>query len=342
MQKLARIGTILALVGLGLLLPGLASTVGATDAKTDAPLALKGFDPVLLTQGEEKAGEEAHSLVHGRFLYRFVSAESQARFAADPERYSIQGDGQCAVMPSARALPSLFAVHEGRIYGFGSPGCRADFLANPDAFTKKEESAARTVGIVVFDGVELLDFAGPGEVFAAAGHGRIFDVFTLGVTTAPIMSQGFVRITPERAMGDGPRPDILVIPGGGVSPLMNSPEAMAWIRETAEDAIVLSVCNGALVLAEAGLLEGKEATTHHGSLASLRRLAPNTVVHADRRFVDNGRVITAAGVSAGIDAALHLVSRLQGTATAESTAAYMEYDWRTETEGVRRASAGSR
>ena len=103
---------------------------------------------------------------------------------------------------------------------------------------------------------------------------------------------------------------------------------MRWIQSTAANAEqVLSVCSGAMILAHAGLLDGLEATTHHGSIAALRSHAPKTVVHDDRRFVDNGKVVTAAGVSAGIDMSLHVVAKLLGRPAAAATARYMEYAW---------------
>ena len=105
---------------------------------------------------------------------------------------------------------------------------------------------------------------------------------------------------------------------------------MAWIRQVSEDATILSVCNGALVLAKLGLLDGLDATTHHGSIESLRGWSKKIRVHDDARFVDNGRIITSAGVSAGIDASLHLVGRLLAPDIARATAEYMEYDWRPE------------
>lgn len=192
-------------------------------------------------------------------------------------------------------------------------------------------SAKKKVAIVIFEGVELLDFAGPGEVFAAAGRGGAFDVFTVGPTAAAIESQRFVTVTPEVAMAQSPWPDVLVIPGGNVGSLLEDEAAKAWLRKAATQAeLVLSVCNGALVLADAGLLDGLEATTHHGSIATLKQMAPRTKVHDDRRFVDNGKIITAAGVSAGIDAALHVVSRLLGVESAQRTAYYMEYAWEPE------------
>ncbi len=296
-------------------------------------VALNGLDPVLLVAGKERQGSESLALERGRFRYLFATADNRSRFSAEPEKYEIQRGGQCATMPHATGDPNLFAVHDHRIYVFGSPGCRQSFLADPARYLAGDER--RQVAILVFDGVELLDFAGPGEVFAAAGHGQAFEVFTVGETRAPITSQGFVRVTPEHSIADAPTPDVLVIPGGSVRAVLGSPALMSWVRATAGKAtVVLSVCNGALVLASAGLLDGLEATTHHGSIDALRQVAPRTVVHTDRRFVDNGKVVTAAGVSAGIDASLHVVGRLLAPAEAERTARYMEYAWAGSTAGA--------
>jgi len=190
------------------------------------------------------------------------------------------------------------------------------------------EKARRNVAIVLFEGVELLDFAGPGEVFSAAGSRGAFNVFTVGGSAGTVTSQGFVTIRPEYTIANSPRPDILVLPGGGVGSVIGDPALMAWIKKTSrESELVLSVCNGALILGKAGLLDGLQATTHHGSIASLRELSPTTTVHENRRFVDNGKVVTAGGVSAGIDAALHVVERLLGQEAAQKAARYMEYRW---------------
>lgn len=300
-------------------------------AQTEPALVLKGLDPVRLIEGREVPGSATHSRTHGAFRYQFESAETLARFAADPERFAVAKGGECATMPGAAGSPELFAVHGGKIYLFGGPGCRQAFLATPGLFT--DEIKRRQVAIVVYEGVELLDFAGPGEVFASAGHGGGFDVTTVGASKTPVVSQGFVTVTPEHAITDAPAPDILVIPGGGIRALVTDPAMMAWIKTSAAKAeIVLSVCNGALVLARLGLLEDLSATTHHGSIAALRREAPNSRVEADARFVDNGKVVTAAGVSAGIDASLHIVERLFGAAQAADTARYMEYQ-RLDREG---------
>lgn len=324
----------------GILLVALAWGAAAQDPEPAAELALTGSDPVLLVQGEEVAGEESLAVDRGRFRYLFAKEATRKAFLAEPERYEIQMDGRCAAMPSATGDPELFAVHEGKIYIFGTPSCREDFLASPATYTTP--GLRRNVAVLVYDGVELLDFAGPGEVFSAAGrhHGPGVEVFTVGPSARPVVSQGFVTVTPRYAMAESPPPDVLIVPGGGVRSLLGDPAAMTWIRRVAAEAeVVMSVCNGAIVLAEAGLLDGLEATTHHGSLAALRKAAPKATVHADRRFVDNGRIVTAAGVSAGIDAALHVVSRLFGPEQAEGVARYMEYPWQPSGETEKRLAA---
>lgn len=195
----------------------------------------------------------------------------------------------------------------------------------------KAAGGKRNVAIVVHEGVELLDFAGPGEVFAAADRGRLFHVYTVAETIKPITSQRFLSVNPQYTLDNCPKPDIVVIPGGATRVLLDSPKFMAWVKEVAKNAeVVLSVCTGAFVLAQAGLLDGKEATTHYASLERLAKQYPKVKVRADRRLVDNGQVVTAAGVSAGIDGALHVVARLCGAETARATAKYMEYPWEPE------------
>ena len=181
----------------------------------------------------------------------------------------------------------------------------------------------RNVAIVVYPGVELLDFAGPGEVFAAAD----FNVFTVAATKDPIVSQGFLRITPEHSIADSPKVDILVIPGGHAASVYDDPKMMAWVKaRVPATELTMSVCNGALVLAQAGLLDGLRATSHTGAIAALRKFPRITVV-PEERFVDNGRIVTTQGVSAGIDGALHVVARLLGADAATTVARYMMYRW---------------
>src|SRR5262245_40480976 len=153
-----------------------------------------------------------------------------------------------------------------------------------------ESTSLRHVAILVYPGVELLDFAGPGEVFAAAGA---FKVVLVAETTDPVQSQGFVTVTPGHSISNCPPPDVLVIPGGRVNSVIQSPKLLEWIRGVASTArYTMSVCNGALVLSEAGLLKGKRATTHHGSIERLRHELGTAQVVDDKRWVDNGNIGT--------------------------------------------------
>ncbi|MCZ6835188.1 MAG: DJ-1/PfpI family protein [Planctomycetota bacterium] len=192
------------------------------------------------------------------------------------------------------------------------------------------QGAARNVAIVIWNGAEILDFAGPTEVFASARgpNGALFNVYTVAADENSIVSQGVVTIVPEYTIKNCPKPDIFVLPGGGTRSPLSNPDMIEWVRRTAEEAeIAMSVCTGAFVLGTAGLLDGKEATTYHGAIEGLRMIVPYTPVHDDQRWVDNGSVVTTAGVSAGIDGSLHVVSRLCGPDIARATAEYMEYNW---------------
>jgi transcriptional regulator GlxA family with amidase domain len=192
----------------------------------------------------------------------------------------------------------------------------------------------RNVAIYIFDEVEVLDFCGPFEVFSVTGGRggaeRPFNVYTVARAPGPVAARNGLSVNPRYTFADCPPPDILVVPGGyGTRREMREAEVLDWLKERERGAeLLLSVCTGSLILARAGLLEGLEATTHHLALAELREAAPRTAVAPEKRFVDNGRIITAAGISAGIDAALHVVARLHGREQAAETAAYMEYDWK--------------
>ena len=182
-----------------------------------------------------------------------------------------------------------------------------------------------TVGILIFPGVELLDFAGPAEVFIVAREARLFRVATVAETREPLRTMGDLEIVPTHAYADAPPFDVIVVPGGA---MRNVSEAgIAWLKTASARAqITMSVCMGALLLARAGLLAGLEATTHHWGLEALGRLAPGCRVVEGRRFVDAGRIVTTAGVTAGIDGALHVVERLFGTEAATWTASeWMEH-----------------
>jgi transcriptional regulator GlxA family with amidase domain len=191
----------------------------------------------------------------------------------------------------------------------------------------------RRVGILIFPEVEVLDFCGPFEVFSVTGRSvapGTLDVVTIAQSAEPLAARNGLRVIPDRSFADAGAIDVLLVPGGqGTRPLLNDEATLAWIRTQAEQVeLLLSVCTGALLLAKCGLLDGLSATTHHLSLELLKELAPQTTVRDDVRFVDNGRVITSAGVAAGIDMSFHVVERLLGRETAETAARYIEYPWR--------------
>jgi putative intracellular protease/amidase len=186
--------------------------------------------------------------------------------------------------------------------------------------------ARRNVAIVVYDGVEILDFSGPMEVFTAAGNGA-FRVYTVAPSHQPVLSQGVLSIRPDFSVEDSPTPDLLVLPGGNSRGFTRSEAGMAWVRKvTARNELSMSVCTGAFILANLGLLDGQRATTHWGAVSRLRSAFPRVQVETGVRFVDTGRIVTTAGVSAGIDGALHVVQRLLGDDVAWETARYMQYD----------------
>lgn len=181
---------------------------------------------------------------------------------------------------------------------------------------------SKTIAFYLQDGVEVLDFAGPMEVFAYAGY----KVFTVSETKNPVKSQGILKIIPDYSISDAPKTDILAFFGGNASAAYQNPKVITWVQQQEQIQYYFSVCTGAFVLAEAKILDGKVATTFHNALDNLENKYPKVDVRRDVRFVDNGRVITTAGISAGIDGALHLVAKLQGVNAAKRTAYYMEYD----------------
>jgi putative intracellular protease/amidase len=305
----------------------LLTLVAVVGVASDTPeVALKGLDPVMLTKGKEVPGDKTISFTHKGYCYQFSTADNRKEFEREPARYAIQLNGDCGAMPGVKGDPALFAVVGSKTYIFGSKACRTAFIAAPDTFLKHKEK--KNVAIFVHEGVELLDFAGPGEVFAVARRGQAYNVYTVAVTEDDIVSQRFLKIKPQYTIANCPKPDILVIPGGNTRVPLKEERVIRWIEKSSKDAeVVLSVCTGAFLLAKAGLLDGKEATTHWAAIDALKKDAPKTKVHANKRYVDNGKIVTAAGVSAGIDASLYVVGKLLGEAAAKDTALYMEYRW---------------
>nr|WP_314437632.1 DJ-1/PfpI family protein [uncultured Brevundimonas sp.] len=195
-----------------------------------------------------------------------------------------------------------------------------------------------TIGILLFDGVEVLDFAGPFEVFSVAS--RIagargfaapdpFQVLTVSRDGGRVVARHGLEVLASAAFGDHPAIDVLIVPGGVVNAALADPAILAWIRHTAHKAqLTASICTGAFLLADAGLLDARRATTHWEDIDDLRARSPKVLVVEDVAFVDEGDIVTSAGISSGIDMSLHLVGRLLGEAAAIHTARQMQYDRR--------------
>lgn len=186
------------------------------------------------------------------------------------------------------------------------------------------------IGIALFEGVEELDWVGPWEVFTA--WARFFpadgvEVCTLSRRPGTVACAKGARVIADHTWDDHPPLDVLVYPGGqGTRPQLGDEEVRHWVRGQAAAAeMVASVCTGALVLADSGLLDGRPATTHWASLEHLAGLGRDIDVRPDERFVDDGDVVTASGVSAGIDMALHLVGRFAGAERAREVQKIIEY-----------------
>jgi transcriptional regulator GlxA family with amidase domain len=191
---------------------------------------------------------------------------------------------------------------------------------------------ARSVAVLVYEKVDGLDFTGPFDVFATASiWGKDFHVYTVSEKAAPLNTISGFTIYPKYSFDDCPPPDILIVPGGiGSRTEMYNESLTSWINETASTAeLVLSVCTGALLLAKANLLDGLSITTNRRAIDLLRQVAPsNSRIVEDVRYVDNGKIIMSAGVTAGIDASLYVVSKLLGIERAIDTASRLEYEWK--------------
>lgn len=193
------------------------------------------------------------------------------------------------------------------------------------------------VAILVFDAVEALDFAGPYEVFTTASrvHGRahpdaqaLFDVSCVSSDGNSVRARAGLRVLPEHSFANSPGCDVLIVPGGVVDAAMADTATLDWIaRTSAGSQITASVCTGAFLLAASGVLRSGRVTTHWEDVADLRTRFPALNVVEGPRWIDNGALLTSAGISAGIDMSLHLVARLAGQALAERTAQQMDYRW---------------
>ena len=187
------------------------------------------------------------------------------------------------------------------------------------------------IGVFVFEGAEELDWAGPWEVLSAWANQWPEDgveVLTIARMAGVVRCAKGLRVVPDRSWAEAGRLNLLVYPGGrGTREHLDDPAVLQWVRELADAGTTLaSVCTGSLVLAKAGLLDGRPATTHWSTIERLGQLGRGIDVRPDARYVDDGEILTAAGVSAGIDLALHLVARLHSVERAREVRRYIQYD----------------
>lgn len=195
----------------------------------------------------------------------------------------------------------------------------------------------RRVGILIFPDVELLDFCGPFEVFSVVRldesrrreEGGPYEVFTVAEEVGEVEVSGGLRVIADHSLASCPALDVLVVPGGwGVRPALERPGLLDWIaRRSGEVEVLASVCTGSWLLGKAGLLEGRRATTHWMRLDWLRENVPGCIVVEEERVVEDGAVVTSAGIASGIDLALRVVARQHGERVARATAAFMEYPY---------------
>jgi len=195
----------------------------------------------------------------------------------------------------------------------------------------------RQVGIVIYPDVEVLDFAGPYEVLSVCRLDESrrreepspFEVLLVAGSREPVRASGGLRVLPDHDLDSCPPLDLLLVPGGwGSRREVDNARLIDWIRARAAGAeLTASVCTGSFLLARAGLLDGRRATTHFASLGRMRHAFPAVTVVDDLQVVDEGAVLTSAGISAGIDLALRVVARYHGEAVARATARHMEYPY---------------
>lgn len=223
--------------------------------------------------------------------------------------------GEAVMMHSPlNSLKSLFLIGI-TCAAFGA--CPSGYATDHGAAPQKQ------IAILLFDGVDVIDFAAPEDIFSNAG----MKVFTVSASGGTITTADGLKVTPTYSYAAAPKADALVIPGGGTSRIEKDTTTLAWIKQRyADGETIMSVCNGAFTLANTGLLHGMKATTTSGNIDALRKAHADINVVRTARVVDNGRIITTGGYSAGIDGALHLIARMAGDGKAQWTAELIEYD----------------
>lgn len=188
------------------------------------------------------------------------------------------------------------------------------------------------VGIYVYDQAEVLDFSGPFEVFSTASRicslGEPFNVFLISEKGDVVAARGGYSVNSSYGFHNHPELDVLIVAGGVHGEEMSKVQVLKWIEQQAKKAkLVASVCTGAFLLAAARVVTNENVTTHWQDIADLRASYPDLTVHEGKSWIDEGAVVTSAGISAGIDMSLHLVNRLYGAELAKKTARQMEFVW---------------
>ena len=217
------------------------------------------------------------------------------------------------------------------------PSCGMKLIEKADnPQQQKQQQQQLSVAILLFNGAEIIDYAGPWEAFGQAG----FKVFSVAETTDPMTAVFGQKIAADYTFANCPAADILLVPGGSMGKAAENSAVVKWVQQSARQSKhVMSVCTGAFILAKAGLLDGLSATTVSGGIDRLAKAAPKAHVVSDQRYVDNGKIITTAGLSSGIDGALHLIAKIKGKGVAQVTALAMEYRWDPDSKYARAALA---
>jgi transcriptional regulator GlxA family with amidase domain/DNA-directed RNA polymerase subunit RPC12/RpoP len=233
---------------------------------------------------------------------------------------SVQQEKQIFVCaPCGGSCDDLTFEKEGKC-----PHCNMKLVLKESLNIQKNKIESNlTICFYLQDNVELLDFAGPMEVFTVAG----FKVFTVSKDKSKITSQGVLTITPDYSIENAPPSDVMVFFGGSHDEPSNDKSLISWIQSRKKNTkYFISVCTGAFIMGKAGILDNLTATTYHSQIEELQKALPKTKVLLNVRFVDNGNVISTAGISAGIDGALHFVSKIKGEEFAKNVAEIIEYD----------------
>jgi putative intracellular protease/amidase len=224
---------------------------------------------------------------------------------------------------------------------FGQPAVQPAAAAAKKIASQKK-ATTKNLAILIFDGVQIIDYTGPYETFghAYSDEEPLFNIYTVAKTSDAITTAMGMSVNPKYTFVSAPEPEVLLIPGGNVERQLSDENVVNWVQGQAKKAtITMSVCNGALILAKAGLLDGLEATTTFALIPKLQEAAPKTRVVDNKRYVDNGTIITTAGLSSGIDGSLHVIQRLFGKGIAQMAALGMEYNWDPDSHFVRASLA---